>query len=104
MSNVSKVMKYMSDRPGQTVYVESMVEDLEMEARKVQQTINNARNDHKDFGESVEIVVRGSAWCYVPNASTKKSGKRMFEEVGVTRDGSVLLECEDGGFYRAVEL
>lgn len=103
MSSQSQVMKYLTDRPGSLVYVEDIAAALDIEPKSARQAINNARNGHREvFGQFVEIVGRGGPWRYMPGSSN--SGRTIFEQIGVTKSGAIVVESEDGALYLATEL
>jgi hypothetical protein len=52
----------------------------------------------------IETLAYGRIWRYRPAVVAKSTGKRMFEELAVTRTGDVLIQDEEGKVYRAVEL
>jgi hypothetical protein len=49
-------------------------------------------------------VVRGNVWAYKPNEEPSKSTKRILEEVGQTKGGTLILQDEDGNLYAAKPL
>jgi hypothetical protein len=55
----------------------------------------------KDLLPGLEVVNPASAWRYMPN---RNSGKRLFEEVGPTRDGSIIIQDERGNLLKAFPL
>jgi hypothetical protein len=122
-----RVLKYITDRPGQVVYVNEILEAYPtFKLPSIQSAMHNITNDSRVPGLSV--VVKSRAWTYTPNKPAKEkvsvpaiepesvtekepvkaeetSKKRMlFEMIGSAKDGSLILECEKGDLYRATEL
>lgn len=112
------LLTYMDKRVGQVLHVDTISQDTKLTHKQVQNGINNLRNargnDHSlDLKASIQVVTRGSAWMYRPvtlsNAAPPSPGKpttspRLFTEVGPTRDGAIIIQCEDGNLFRAEEL
>lgn len=103
------IMQYFEQRPGVNVYLKDLMVDLgEKDAKRVQTGITNLS---RETGFPIEIVQRGQIYRYSPFAIGGKEAKdarrsgRIFEEIGQSKkDGSLILESEDGTLYRATEL
>lgn len=102
-STSPEVLKYIQEQQGEYVYVDTVCKDLGLERAQVQGAISNLRNRHN---QPIEVVQKGTIWRWKPNAENEKSKnyKRVFEEVGATRTGAVVIQDEDGNLYKAVEL
>lgn len=103
----AKIMRYMEQRPGVNVYLDEMRHEFGVPEALVQTAVRNIRQ--RDYWrEAVEVVVRGRVWMYRPNRKPvedeRKDTPLCFEEVGQTRDGDLILQCEDGRIFRAREL
>jgi hypothetical protein len=99
------VMEYLTSRPGQVVYLKDIMPDLPEGAREdsVREVFTRAMREGNPA--TIEVVIRGQAWRYLPGPpSTKRKGKRMFEEVGEAKSGAMILECEDGTLWKAEQL
>lgn len=102
------VMKVLTDRPGQVVYLNELIEKMPptTPTASIQEAIARKMRE----GMAIEAIVRGQAWTYHPGrkperrTTTVRPGKRMFEEVGEAKAGFVILECEDGTIWRAEQL
>jgi biotin operon repressor len=60
-------------------------------------------------GLPIEVIASGSVYVYressqQPPTAPNGHGKRIFEEVGTTRDGRVIVQDEEGALYAATEL
>lgn len=70
-SKNSVIMKYITDRPGLTIYLDDIANETGLEPRAIQKTVSNlrasARNKPTHPMNDVDDVVRGHAWIYKPN-------------------------------------
>lgn len=99
----SQVSEYLHRRPGEEVFVTDIAKDLGLTKKQVQNCVTNAMRE--GAWPDVEIVTRGNSWRFIPdNRNDRKSNKRMFEEIGVTKDGSIVIQDTDGNLYRALVL
>lgn len=102
-SIVAQVMKYFTERPGQTIYLDDIVDDLKETPERIRANINNVRHSPGLQGELV-TAVRGNAWRYNPSGKKASQGKRVFQELGTAKDSTIIIEDEDGNLFRATEL
>lgn len=100
------LMEYLSKRPGVTVYAGDVAKDLNVDEQKVRNGIGNIRQAHgDDFPITTEIPAR--AWMYRPKgtATADAPTDTLFKLIGgPTKDGSYILEREDGTLYLAKEM
>jgi hypothetical protein len=101
------LMEYFTKNVGQYVYINDLTKSTGLKVDQVQGNINNIIRDHKlgklDF--PITIITRGQIWIYKP--SDKRSSttdKRMFEELGKTKRGTLVLQDEQGNLFEATEL
>lgn len=87
------VRKYLSDRPGQEVYLSDIETDLSL----THQTAQSAayRLERRD---AAIVKVMNGVYSYRPAG---RVGTRMFEELAVTKNGRILIQDEDGTVYVA---
>jgi hypothetical protein len=100
-----QIMKYFEEHIGVNVYVEDVARFANCDRDQAQSAINNLRRDVPEF--PIQIVVRGSVYRYMgpgKPAVDAKPGKRVFEELAVTKAGDILIQDQDGAVYKAVEL
>lgn len=64
-----RIIKYITDRPGQVVYRADIMEDGGFTANQVSSAILRTQQDSPIGGE-IQTIVPGNAWRYVPNSST----------------------------------
>lgn len=112
----ARLISYFDQRVGQVITLNDLAREfVDLSADQIRTGINNARNSPAnesgglDMRSSIMVVARGNAWCWRPvNATlpgeTPSPSKRCFEEIGPTKDGSILVQADDGTIWKAVEL
>lgn len=101
-----RVLEYMEKRTGLTVYIGDMMEHLGMTRPQVQAAVYNL----KAKGHPIKVIAQGNAWAWAPNSNKSAeekatNGRRLFEELGVSKDGRIVLQDADtGALFAAVEL
>ena len=89
------IRKYFTDRVGQEVYLSDVATEFEL---TYQQVIRAAyRLSRKD---STFVKVTNGVYSYRPSKMSS-SGKRIFEELAVTKTGRILIQDENGVVYAA---
>lgn len=103
-----KLLDYFQQHPNETLSVTRIAKETGEPHKRIQSWVTSVRNRNMDLGGGrMEIVMRGRIYRYVTGGDAVGSGpggKRMFQEVGTTKEGDVILECEDGTLYKAAEL
>lgn len=104
-----KVLAYMVDRPNQTLHLDTMASDLGFTAPQVQACINHMRKEppaELDLAASITVIRRGSVWKFKPvnPPINQPETSLLYTQIGVTKDGSHVLQCEDGTLWKATEL
>lgn len=111
-----RLLSYFDKRLGEVVTLDQLVREFtDLNADQIRVGVNNLRNSKPeesggfDMKESLKVMARGNAWCWrpvqTPHATLPaKTTKRCFEEVGATKDGSLLIQADDGTIWKAVEL
>lgn len=92
-------------------YTEIPVADLAKETGFTLTQVSNAVIHLRDKGIRIEIPMRG-VYRYVPGAAPTgkpvaeppKPSKLLFEEIGRTKSGEIVVEGEDGALYKLCEL
>ena len=102
----NKLMEYFSRRVGETLYVGDIAKDLDTTEERVKAAVVSIRHREGD-AFPVETVIPATAWIHRPagtvNSATK--GDTLFRLIGgPTKDGSYILEREDGTLYMAKEM
>lgn len=98
------VIEYLQKHAGQALFVSDIAADLNVEPRVVQVAISNARNNNTGGAATqIETLIRGRQFRWNGGVS-KHNGRALFEEIGKTKSGDLLVESEDGIVYKLVEL
>jgi hypothetical protein len=102
----SAVHEYFVLHPGTDITISELREAYpKYDEHAIQNAISYLRINKK---LQIDQVAQGRVWRYRPTAAGKPTspvyGKRMFEELAVTKTGDVLIQDEEGKVYRAVEL
>lgn len=103
------VIKYFSERIGQEVFIEDLVKDSSFNEDQIRAAINNLNSESSGDGTfKINVVIRGRVYRYAGTKVTEEKpaviSKRMFEEVGVTKKGTIVVQDESGNLYEATEL
>lgn len=62
------VIKYLTDRPGEVVYRDFIVEEGGFTESQVRESIRAVQQSNTQLGKEIETVVSGNAWRFVPSA------------------------------------
>lgn len=111
----TKVLKYFADRPGDIVFIEDMRAALNLRDVQITSAIHHlSKRGRRNVRAIIETVNAGQSWRYlgmddtqnVPEKQTQTRTEplRVFEEIGTTRDGSLIIQATDGKLYRATEM
>lgn len=99
-------LQHLTQRPGSQVFLDDIVQFIkgvnkeEPRRQSVQNAIRALIDDDK---QPIEIVLPGNCWRYQPNAP-KDPAKRIFEELAVTKAGTILIQDQAGVIYKAEEI
>lgn len=115
------LMEYFAKHPNEPVFLRDLVAATGLITVQVQGNISNIMRDHKlgylDF--NIERISAGQVWMYKPSAKSEAvetekgenpsldystQHKRVFEELGTTKRGSIVIQDDEGNLYKAVEL
>ena len=110
-----ELLRYLGHRVGQQVFLKDIMADLNETQQRVQSGMVHIRTS---AGHKLEVVSPGHAWVYkgytsldavglaaVEPEAKADNGKRLFEEIGPAKDGSLIIQDADtGSLFKAVEL
>lgn len=110
-----KLISYFRQHPGIDVYADDIMNALGETKERVMGGMTNIMNPNQRNSEAVREFAqhtekRGTGvWRYRPpnilqGSERERPSKRLFTEVGSTKDGSLVLECEDGKLFMAEEM
>lgn len=111
-----RVMKHFSEHPGVDLYLSDIAADLKLSPRQIQSCITNI-NHRTSWPNAhpfrVQTVVRGQVYRYSPPSLKETLAEikaeppkkaTLYQFVGAARDGTIVLERDDGVLFRASEL
>lgn len=97
----AKIMQHFEEHPGVVVWLHDLVEATGCkDPRPIQIAVQQLRS-RDDY--PVEIKINGQSWIYRPKGA-EANGKRVFEELAITKAGELLIQDEAGKVYLAKEL
>lgn len=120
-----RLRDYLVSRPHVTVHCDELARELNVTEYQVQIGINNMRRGHLDIRPHIEIITQGRSWRYTPSSTlnvesvttTRDVGAspestfdasdespRLFEEVGTTADGDIIIRDDDGVLYHTTKM
>lgn len=98
-----KVLTVLLEHRNQTVTLAQICKATGLEEAVAQRTVNNLKGTTKDLYE-INVVLRGRAWVLRDVMQVQISTKKIFEEIGAAKDGSIVIQDSAGNLYRATEL
>jgi hypothetical protein len=98
-----RVIEHFQKAPGTQQFVGDLAKQFNVSERQVQECIAGILR--MDSLPGLAIVTRTRCWMYRPEAAQqpRASDKRMFEEIGPSRDG-IVIQDDAGKLYLAREL
>lgn len=124
------VLRYMIERPHQVITIDQLIEATGLDRQQIQRVFTNLRTRFKVRG--IITVVFGNAWKYDPSIESvephlealeravpeeanppeppaqpepqRPEGPVMYEKLGTTPKGAVLIRDENGIIYTLAEL
>ena len=110
MGVASALMRAFESSGGRTVHLAELVKATGFEEAVIQRGVVNLRK-RPEWERSLAVIVRGQAWRYAASpAMAARVVKRaeldglIFEAIGVSQDGDLILQCVDGRLFRACPL
>lgn len=97
------ILAVFLENKNQAVTLNQLTHQTGLEASKVQSNVNNLKNSKRDHF-TIETITRGQIWILRDSPEKPTPGKRIFEEIGPTRDGAIVIQDGDGNLYKATEL
>lgn len=96
------VLEWLHRNANIQVHVKDIAKDTGLSIEQVQGALGNLRREN---GLNIETILRGQLVIFhsVPE-KPEPIGKRVFEEIGVTKDGRIVIQDVDGKLYETREL
>lgn len=108
MSITGDVTSYFASRDGETCTIKQMSNDLGYTEQQIRACISNKTHHSKEWASHLTVYVRGQVYKWrsepvlVPKTTDEKSN--LYEQIGVTKNGDLILQDEEGNLFRASEL
>lgn len=116
------ILKYLAQYPGEEIWIDDLVNSTPFDEKQIQSAIMRLVAN----GYDIRVVMRGKSWSYhglqrgqkpgttapktqalsvVPTPVSnlpeiQKAPRTMYEEIGLTSDGTILVQSETGVIYR----
>jgi len=106
----SLIREYVIEHPRQKLTIRQIWRALQNNPDKVPVTETQVMNwcsdrmaTPRDIDVPLQRVAKGT-YLYDPDGQPTSGERRVFEEVGMDRDGRIVLQCTDGDFYIAKKI
>jgi hypothetical protein len=97
-----KVLEWLHRNENIRIHLSDIVRDTGLTKEQVLNALGNLRRRE---GLDIETLVRGEAYAFrTTPAKPNGNGKRVFEEIGVSKDGRIIIQDVDGNLYETREL
>lgn len=100
----AKVLEWLKGHENLRVYVPDICKDTGLDHKQVLSSLANLRNR---AGYDIQSVIAGAVYDYrtgTKKEESKAQDKRLFEELGMAKDGRLIIQDGDGKLYEAKEL
>jgi biotin operon repressor len=106
--NSAPIMDYLVTRRNEYVTLTEIVKATGIDRQRVMNAISQLRGRN---GVNIETISKGSTYVLREGSQmTKKEDtpsrklKKVFEEIGATREGDLIIQADDGTLWKAVQL
>jgi hypothetical protein len=93
------VFDYLASHPNLQLQVREIATQTSLDEKQIQNAIHRAREVYEGMDAAIEVVVRGNCWIYHPNRMASAKGARVYEDAYVSKNGTQLIEREDGVLF-----
>lgn len=98
------LLEYLTKRPGEVLNTADIARDIKATESQVKGAVKTLLG----HGHDIESVSRGNAYIYrglkQEIKTAKKSDKRIFEEIGQSKSGAIVIQDAEGNLYKAEEI
>lgn len=101
------VLDYFLGNADRSIGINELVQNLDYPSKPIRNAISYL---HTNKGFNIKTEMLGKRWKYLsektvpPGPKTGPGKKDLLEVLAVTRNGTVLVEAEDGAIFKLVEL
>lgn len=96
-----KVLKYFHDNKDVQVNINEMVATLGLEKSQIQNAVNNLKSRYRT---NIDTVLTGNIWVFRSGVPEIKPGSIVYEQIGVSSNGVIVIQDENGKMFKAVEI
>lgn len=95
----AKLRMKFEQNPGLVLYVRDLADEFGVDPRVIQQSVANMI---RETGQPT-VHIRAAAWIWSPQGRAQRA-RRVFEEIGTTKDGKLIVQADDLTLYLATEM
>lgn len=98
-----KLLEFFNKHVGEIVNVTDIAKTIEVTEKQIKGAVNTLLG----HGHNIESVSRGTAYIYRGMKQEIKPAavsRRLFEEIGVSKSGAIVIQDADGNLYKAEEI
>lgn len=98
-----KLLDFFSKRTGEVVNTTDIATELGVTDKQVKAAVTTLLG----HGHNIESISRGTAFIYrglKPEIKREVVSRRMFEEIGVGKNGVIVIQDTEGNLYKAEEI
>lgn len=99
-----QLLEYFTKHIGEILNTNDIAKDLKVADKQVKGAVNTLLGQ----GHDIDSVSRGNAFIYrglkQEIKPSKPTSRRMFEEIGMTKSGALVIQDTEGNLYKAVEI
>lgn len=113
-STTPLVSDYFVKHPNVIISDEDIAQATGLNHSQISAAIRTMASLVPEVGKYIEVIVRAHSWRYTPgveHAEPPRSNRpvayangRLFVQIGVRKDGTLVLEDEDGALFSASQL
>lgn len=99
------VLEYITKHPNEMLYLGTISSDLNLTNDQVQKAMSRIIGTNKAGAKDhIEVCTAGHIWIWHSNPNKKSSSEMLFEQIGKSRSGTIIVESEDGTIYKLQEI
>lgn len=103
-----QVVEYLTEHPNEIVHRAKMAKELKLTPEQIRGAMYGLKWSAPQVWRHVEVITKANSWKYTPEVVQQSdddiAASERFVKVGVRRNGTVLLEDEDGSIWVASPL
>lgn len=112
---IPSILDYMRQYSDSALSAADIARPLHLTEQQVRHALANLIAGRTTLGASakhIEVVIRGNVWIWHSDPSVKlvqpiqikQDTSTLYEEIGRSRTGTIIVEGEDGTLYKVMEI